>query len=40
MNKILVAEDDAEINRIIRDYLDMQGYETISAANEIGRAHV
>ncbi|MBQ6181331.1 MAG: response regulator transcription factor [Ruminococcus sp.] len=33
MNKILVAEDDAEINRIIRDYLDMQGYETISAAN-------
>jgi len=40
MNKILVAEDDAEINRIICDYLDMQGYETISAANGLDAVRI
>ncbi len=33
MIKILIAEDDKEINRLICDYLKGQGYETLSAFN-------
>ena len=33
MKKILTAEDDKEINRLICDYLSSQGYETLSAMN-------
>lgn len=33
MYKILIAEDDKEINRLLCDYLTSQGYETLSAAN-------
>ena len=33
MKKILTAEDDREINRLICDYLSSQGYETLSALN-------
>ena len=31
MKKILTAEDDKEINRLICEYLSSQGYETLSA---------
>ena len=33
MKKILTAEDDKEINRLICEYLSSQGYETLSALN-------
>ncbi len=33
MKKILTAEDDREINRLICEYLDSQGYDTLSALN-------
>jgi DNA-binding response OmpR family regulator len=33
MKKILTAEDDREINRLICEYLTSQGYETLSALN-------
>ncbi|MBR4225021.1 MAG: response regulator transcription factor [Oscillospiraceae bacterium] len=33
MKKILTAEDDKEINRLICGYLSSQGYETLSAQN-------
>lgn len=33
MKKILTAEDDKEINRLICEYLSSQGYETLSASN-------
>ena len=33
MKKILTAEDDREINRLICEYLASQGYETLSALN-------
>lgn len=33
MKKILVVEDDKEINRLIRDYLSENQYDTISAEN-------
>ncbi|PWJ14027.1 response regulator transcription factor [Ruminococcus flavefaciens] len=33
MKKILTAEDDREINRLICEYLSSQGYETLSALN-------
>lgn len=33
MKRILTAEDDKEINRLICDYLSSQGYETLSAMN-------
>ncbi|MBQ5310651.1 MAG: response regulator transcription factor [Oscillospiraceae bacterium] len=33
MDTILVAEDDREINRLICEYLDTQGYSTVSAEN-------
>ena len=33
MKKILTAEDDKEINRLICEYLSSQGYEVLSAMN-------
>ena len=33
MKKILTAEDDREINRLICEYLTSQGYDTLSALN-------
>ena len=33
MKKILTAEDDREINRLICEYLASQGYDTLSALN-------
>ena len=33
MKKILTAEDDREINRLICEYLSSQGFETLSALN-------
>lgn len=33
MKKILTAEDDKEINRLICEYLSAQGFETLSALN-------
>ena len=33
MKKILTAEDDREINRLICEFLSSQGYETLSASN-------
>ena len=33
MKKILTAEDDREINRLICEYLSSQGYDTLSALN-------
>ena len=35
MSKILVIEDDKEINRLICEYLTESGYELISATNGI-----
>ena len=33
MRKILIAEDDAQINRLVCDYLSSEGFDTISALN-------
>lgn len=33
MNKLLIVEDDREINRLLCGYLSGQGYATVSAAN-------
>ncbi len=33
MRKILVAEDDAQINRLVCDYLSSEGFDTLSALN-------
>ncbi|MBQ5990362.1 MAG: response regulator transcription factor [Oscillospiraceae bacterium] len=33
MRKILVAEDDEQINRLVCDYLSSEGFDTISALN-------
>ena len=33
MRKILIAEDDAQINRLVCDYLSSEGFETLSALN-------
>lgn len=40
MRKILVAEDDKEINRLIRDYLIDNGYITISAENGLDAVRI
>lgn len=40
MRKILVAEDDKEINRLIRDYLSDNGYNTISAENGLDAVRI
>ena len=33
MRRILVAEDDAQINRLVCDYLSSEGFDTLSALN-------
>ncbi len=40
MKKILVVEDDKEINRLIRDYLSNNGYNTISAENGLDAVRI
>lgn len=40
MKKILAAEDDKEINRLICDYLSMQGYEMLSAENGLDAVRI
>lgn len=40
MRKILVVEDDKEINRLIRDYLSDNGYNTISAENGLDAVRI
>lgn len=40
MRKILVVEDDKEINRLIRDYLSDNGYITISAENGLDAVRI
>lgn len=33
MAKILIVEDDKEINRLLCDYLQFRGYEVLNAVN-------
>lgn len=40
MRKILVVEDDKEINRLIRDYLTDNGYITISSENGLDAVRI
>ena len=40
MKKILTAEDDREINRLICEFLSSQGYETLSALNGLDAVHI
>lgn len=40
MKKILTAEDDKEINRLICEYLSSQGYETLSASNGLDAVRI
>lgn len=40
MKKILTAEDDKEINRLICEYLSTQGYETLSALNGLDAVRI
>ena len=40
MKKILTAEDDREINRLICEYLSSQGYETIPAMNGLDAVRI
>ena len=40
MKKILTAEDDREINRLISEYLSSQGYETLSALNGLDAVRI
>ena len=40
MKKILIAEDDKEINRLICEYLSSQGYDTIPAANGLDAVRI
>lgn len=40
MEKILTAEDDREINRLICEYLSSQGYETLSALNGLDAVRI
>lgn len=40
MRKILTAEDDKEINRLICEYLSAQGYETLSALNGLDAVRI
>ncbi len=40
MRKILVVEDDKEINRLIQDYLTDNGYNTISAENGLDAVRI
>ena len=40
MKKILTAEDDREINRLICEYLSSQGFETLSALNGLDAVRI
>lgn len=40
MKKILTAEDDNEINRLICEYLSLQGYDTLSAHNGLDAVRI
>ena len=45
MYKILVVDDDSDMNAMVQEYLSLKGYEILSALNgetalKIGRAHV
>ncbi|MCQ2470199.1 MAG: response regulator transcription factor [Ruminococcus sp.] len=40
MKRILTAEDDKEINRLICEYLSSQGYETLSALNGLDAVRI
>ena len=40
MKKILTAEDDKEINRLICEYLSSQGYDTLSAHNGLDAVRI
>ena len=40
MKRILTAEDDKEINRLISEYLSAQGYETLSALNGLDAVRI
>lgn len=40
MKKILTAEDDKEINRLICEYLSAQGFETLSALNGLDAVRI
>lgn len=40
MKKILTADDDREINRLICEYLSSQGYETLSALNGLDAVRI
>ena len=40
MKKILTAEDDREINRLICEYLSSQGHETLSALNGLDAVRI
>ena len=40
MKKILIVEDDKEINRLICEYLSSQGYETLSALNGLDAVRI
>ena len=40
MKKILTAEDDKEINRLICEYLSAQGYETLSVLNGLDAVRI
>ena len=40
MRKILVVEDDKEINRLIRDYLSENQYDTLSAENGLDAVRI
>ena len=40
MKKVLTAEDDKEINRLICEYLSSQGYDTLSAHNGLDAVRI
>ena len=40
MKKILTAEDDKEVNRLICEYLSSQGYDTLSAHNGLDAVRI
>ena len=40
MKKVLTAEDDKEINRLICEYLSSQGYDTLSAYNGLDTVRI
>lgn len=40
MQKILIADDEAKIRRIIRDFLTAKGFETVEAEDGAQALHV